>query len=693
MLRAKPDVSLRAHTEHVLDAAAVFGRAYGVPTRHLLLGALFHDAGKGHPYFQRVLSGQPNFDYPHRHEISSLLFLPLVPSSRWPGVIEAVLAHHKSTRGDPAERGLLDLDRTYPPDLLFRIHADDLDGGGPSWDRWHRTVVDDVLLPLADRYALHFSARRVCRADARAALDYVRSYAAEAPRRPSLLSGALMESDHFASAFRYRTRRELGALFTTADLSPFATEHPLYPLSRRAVDRSTHTMVIAPTGAGKTHTLLQACSGRTFYVLPFQASINAMARRLRAATGADVRRLHAASTTALGPDERAPLQRFGGAAIKVMTPHQLASIVFGLRGYEKQLLDLRGQDVILDEVHVYDRHAQAMVLALVDELARLGCRVHVGTATIPSALQHALIDRLGDVQTIRLTDNELALYDRHVVHKRSDWRAPLDRALRNGERVLMVCNRVQTAQSRYRELQARYRSLDDRLLLIHSRYRRGDRAALETAVEALADGPGPAVAVATQVVEVSLDVSYDMMVTDAAPFDSLVQRFGRVNRHVTRERRLADVHVLSPPATEGAALPYDLATIRASYAALPDGDVLRAAATQSLIDRVYPTIDLADISVERARRPDGTWRLPALVSRPRTRLLETLAIESATVVRATDAEAYPDPDLDIPVPASMARALETGGYAQADSGTRPYIIPDTWYDFGSARGLGLTGHP
>ncbi len=77
-----------------------------------------------------------------------------------------------------------------------------------------------------------------------------------------------------------------------------------------------------------------------FYTLPFQASINAMFRRLAKDLEADnpqldIRVLHAASSLVrLGKDQQETvLQPLPGSAIKVLTPYQLAAIAFGLKGY------------------------------------------------------------------------------------------------------------------------------------------------------------------------------------------------------------------------------------------------------------------------------------------------------------------------------------------------------------------------
>ena len=112
-------------------------------------------------------------------------------------------------------------------------------------------------------------------------------------------------------------------------------------------------------------------------------------------------------------------------------------------------------------------------------------------------------------------------------------------------------------------------------MLIHSRFRPPDRDKLLARL--LAD-PGPAglVAVATQVVEAGVDVSAQVLVTDLAPWPSLVQRFGRCNR--AGEYAEAEIHWLDPGEDgidDSQALPYEAAQLRSARQHLLDLDDAR----------------------------------------------------------------------------------------------------------------------
>ncbi len=119
---------------------------------------------------------------------------------------------------------------------------------------------------------------------------------------------------------------------------------------------------------------------------------------------------------------------------------------------------------------------------------------------------------------------------------------------------MLVCvNTVQRAQDVYTALHAAGLS-EEELLLIHSRYIFRDRNEKEAAirdrcdVDVSLDARRPFALIATQVVEVSLNIDLHTIYTDPAPLEALLQRFGRVNRQC--ERGVCPVHVFREP-TDG----------------------------------------------------------------------------------------------------------------------------------------------
>ncbi|MEZ3162151.1 CRISPR-associated helicase Cas3' [Microbacterium sp. BWT-B31] len=113
-------------------------------------------------------------------------------------------------------------------------------------------------------------------------------------------------------------------------------------------------------------------------------------------------------------------------------------------------------------------------------------------------------------------------------------------ALRDGGCAAVICNTVRRAQERAAALREAFAGDDVQITLAHSRFLGVDRAAKD---RSLLDAYGPkgtrpprSIIVATQVIEQSLDIDFDLMVTDVAPIDLLLQRSGRLHRHAWRER-------------------------------------------------------------------------------------------------------------------------------------------------------------
>lgn len=424
----------------------------------------------------------------------------------------------------------------------------------------------------------------------------------------------------------------------------------------------------------------------------------------------DIRVLHAASSL-VGKDDGdidTSLQGMIGASVKVLTPYQLAGIIFGDKGYESIIMDLKGCDVILDEVHTYSGISQAIVLKIVTLLNDLDCHIHIGTATMPSVLYDKIVEILGkkNVYEVKLSDELLNQFDRHEVHKISSFdetNSIIQQAISKQEKILIVCNRIDRAQNVYETLIEDFPKVEK--MLIHSRFKRQDRNEKETALIGLDEKGKPTsqfntsknacIVVSTQVVEVSLDISFDVMITEAAPLDALIQRFGRINRIRTEETigKLKKVYVFPPPDGKREAKPYELEALHKSFEVLPDGDTLHENELQEKMDKVFTTIDYPSIEEHVVFKEDGKWTIPLLTHRS-SDLEFLLEIDSTVCITEEDTAAYMDGNYEERMKYEIpCRYFDVKYFSALQIGHRPFVIPTHAYSNEFGLSLDLLKEP
>ncbi|MCG8699428.1 MAG: CRISPR-associated helicase Cas3' [Bacteroidales bacterium] len=691
-------VTLLEHTRQVVKAIRLFSlKFYSKFDSDLAQkGAIIHDLGKAHPAFQQKIKqinarsflDEREQSFIHRHELSSLAFLPAFPKKDWPALIEMVVAHHKSIVNDVKERGILDLDDNYR-------HW--IDNHLKNWNNWSQFGLEIIK-------DFGFETRSISQEEAKEALTYVVEYCENKGKGWSKWRGLLMAADHFASAFNHNTEKNLQNLFEIPVLTFYHDpnrQSNLYPLStvNTKVDKK-HTMVVAPTGAGKTDFLLKRCKGRIFYTLPFQASINAMWERFKnTIPNKDIRLLHATSKIVVGKKiEEQIIQPLVGSSVKVLTPHQLAAIIFGISGFESIMLDLEGCDIILDEIHTYSDYSKAMVLEIVKALVSLNCRIHIGTATMPTVLYAELLSILENKENVYEVSLErpiLEKFNRHEIYKESNFESIYSityEAIINKEKLLVVLNTIKQAQDLFKEIEKQFPDIPK--LLIHSRFKRSDRVSLENELKTRFNGDGspefkngfmPCIVVSTQVVEVSLDISFDRMITQCAPLDSLIQRFGRVNRKRTENTigKYKPIHILSP---QEKTLPYKKEIVHNSFDQLKgEGNIFLEPETQTKIDAIFPKLDIKEFDIH-LKFKDGQIIQKELTNCKKAVLLEALEIESACCILEEDRNKYEEADweeriyMEIPVNWKTISRYRNE-FEQLQVGANPFVIPQLQSDY------------
>lgn len=620
----------------------------------LLYSALVHDLGKIHSDFQIALRERKK-PFGLRHEVLSLVALQDLPFSiegqTWCAV--AVSLHHKSwhdlTHGLPTyfRQGLPPTGIVSLRELLegvnpalceiandfvvstanlildledkneIRVAESKNDELFSNWDwRWDPSVIYNNL----DRVFQVVSKFGDRRNGFRPKLDHLQI------RKAIIIRGLMLSSDHMASAYPgiIAIRPAFATVKEVLDLLRFSFDI-LRPHQQRLLDCSGHAILVAPTGSGKTEgSLIWAASqrqqelarGRLIFMLPFRASMNTMAKRLTSHFGeANVAVIHGKSllqayqrAASEGLNEREAysrakaeesLARLNAADIRIFSPLQMIKIFLHDRNSEEHLLWYLGAQIIIDEIHAYDTEVTAMTLAILRYLSEeLNSKLLFMTATLPDHLRvsiqqmfphfpEPITPELGYLKSI--TRHKLNFISLDIL---SD--TVIDKIIQDvqGRSVLVVVNKVQRAMRLANTLKERLvkDGRAERVVLLHSRFAARDRSKIE---DNLTTDPGT-ILVATQVVEVSLNLDFDIGYSELAPLESLLQRFGRVNRHGLRGIAEVNVCMFFPQREEKPAKPYDethLMSVKTSLEQfmLNNGSgILSEAQIQLLLDSSYP---------------------------------------------------------------------------------------------------------
>lgn len=154
------------------------------------------------------------------------------------------------------------------------------------------------------------------------------------------------------------------------------------------------------------------------------------------------------------------------------------------------------------------------------------------TATMPSFFKTELKQAIGNFTIITADETLCQQFDRHKAVLKdgllSDNLLLIEKNLKAGKKILVVCNTVVQAQKVFKHLS----TFASKAVLLHGAFTGEDRTIHEKELkDGEKDKENPIkLLVGTQAIEVSLDIDYDILYTEPAPIDALIQRFGRVNR-------------------------------------------------------------------------------------------------------------------------------------------------------------------
>ncbi len=271
------------------------------------------------------------------------------------------------------------------------------------------------------------------------------------------------------------------------------------------------------------------------------------------------------------PRKRSLLASFG-----VGTVDQTFFSILRTRFSILRLFGLYNKVIIFDEVHAYDAYMLKIFSQLLSWIRAIGSSVIILSATLPeknridllrSFYQESVIKNLSatyprmsfndcnEINTLSLGKfNDRRIQISRISREVNLWCGLLKEKLGEGGCAAIICNTVERAQEIYSVLKESKIIADENLFLLHARMpfcwrKERENTILERfgKLKTKADHPRSGIVVATQIIEQSLDLDFDFLISDLAPMDLLIQRIGRLHRHTKNEYPPIRTHELLEP--------------------------------------------------------------------------------------------------------------------------------------------------
>lgn len=313
-------------------------------------------------------------------------------------------------------------------------------------------------------------------------------------------------------------------------------------------NRNKNTVVAAQTGMGKTEAgLLWIGNSKGFFTLPLKTAINSIYERIIKNIVTDdyknkVGLLHSGImsiylNTREEKDEEIDVHEYYNKTkqlslpLTICTMDQIFDFVYRYKGFEPKLATLSYSKVVIDEIQMYSPLLLSYLIVGIKYITQMGGKFSILTATLPKFIFEILKNEKIEFVFPREGSFIDTTKNRHSIKVvKDEINSEYVKNLYNRNKVLVICNTVKKAQEIFSELKE---DSIDNINLLHSRFILNDRKDKEKRILGLGsrESKDYGIWISTQIVEASLDIDFDVLITELSDLAGLFQRMGRCYRN------------------------------------------------------------------------------------------------------------------------------------------------------------------
>lgn len=530
LAKSNPRETIQEHTDNLIKNYEILKDIYPnleIDWDILYLACLYHDLGKINDKFQRRLRTGKKSKGEIPHNLLSLAFINFneledmgYEENDIKTLFHAIVYHH--------ERDLDFSDEEIEDEIkLLKKPFSEMDYSKIK-TKFLNNIIEDQFYVINDRFYEKDGAGEF--------LEYIK------------IKGLLNRIDYAASAHievehknDFLTKKLDDLLKSWKQKNDNACWNDLQRYMIKNQDKSN--IVIAQTGMGKTEAgLLWIGDNKGFFTLPLKTAINSIYKRITSEIIRDdfkdkVGLLHSDTLSEylnienedIDFDEYYNKTKQLSLPLTICTLDQIFDFVYRYRGFESKLATLAYSKVVIDEIQMYSPDLLSYLIIGIRYITEVGGKFSILTATLPKII----IDLLEEEKIDFIMPDKPFLdssYNRHSL-KTIEESINVDYILNHYKenKVLVICNTVKKAQEIYKRL--RDEEVEN-INLLHSGFIKKDRREKEEQVIDMGkkESNEYGIWVSTQIVEASLDIDFDILITELSDINGLFQRMGRCYR-------------------------------------------------------------------------------------------------------------------------------------------------------------------